>query len=97
MKHKVPQWSFNDAFSEEEMLGFDARIKRMLSHLIKGVPPSSEAGVVSPLTKGVPSLRIKDKGLRIFPTYTVEHKIDGLKVVLEYEKGLLKTAATPRK
>ncbi len=27
-------------------------------------------------------------------TYVVEHKIDGLKVVLTYEKGLLKTAAT---
>lgn len=28
------------------------------------------------------------------PTYTVELKIDGLKVVLTYEKGMLKTAAT---
>ncbi len=28
------------------------------------------------------------------PSYTVELKIDGLKVVLEYERGLLKTAAT---
>lgn len=28
------------------------------------------------------------------PTYTVEHKIDGLKIVLEYAGGLLKVAAT---
>lgn len=28
------------------------------------------------------------------PSYVVEHKIDGLKVVLEYEKGILKRAAT---
>src|SRR3989338_8354448 len=65
--HKVPQWSFNDAFTQEEIREFDARVKRMLK---------SESG--------------KD----LVPTYTVEHKIDGLKVVLEYEKGLLKTAAT---
>lgn len=28
--HKVPQWSLNDAFDEEEMREFDARIRRML-------------------------------------------------------------------
>lgn len=65
--HKVPQWSFNDAFSPEEMQDFDARVKRFLV----------QGGVKEPK-----------------PTYTVEHKIDGLKVVLEYEKGFLKTAAT---
>jgi DNA ligase (NAD+) len=61
--HKVPQWSFNDAFSEEDVLDFDKRVKRML-------------------------------GGKINPTYTCELKIDGLKVVFEYEKGLLKMAAT---
>ncbi len=25
MRHGVPQWSFNDAFSEEDMRDFDAR------------------------------------------------------------------------
>ena len=39
--------------------------------------------------------QIKEKyGKEIFPTYTAELKIDGLKVVLEYDNGLLKTAAT---
>ena len=28
--HKVTQWSFNDAFSEEDMKDFDERVKRML-------------------------------------------------------------------
>ncbi len=28
--HKVPQWSFNDAFTEEDMREFDARVKRFL-------------------------------------------------------------------
>lgn len=67
IRHKVPQWSFNDAFSPEEMREFDARVRRFLV----------QAGVSDP-----------------HPTYTCEHKIDGLKVVLEYENGLLKTAAT---
>ena len=67
VKHSVPQWSFNDAFSEEEMRDFDARVRRMLKN---------------------------ETGRDETPTYTCEHKIDGLKVVLTYEKGLLKTAAT---
>jgi len=67
VQHKVPQWSFNDAFSPEEMKEFDARVKRFLV----------QAGIKDPQ-----------------PTYTVEHKIDGLKVVMEYEQGFLKTAAT---
>lgn len=30
VKHKIPQWSFNDAFSEEDIEEFEARIKRIL-------------------------------------------------------------------
>jgi DNA ligase (NAD+) len=29
--HKVPQWSFNDAFTEEDMRDFDGRVSRMLN------------------------------------------------------------------
>ena len=65
--HKIEQWSFNDAFKEEDMIEFDARIKRMLK---------------------------KTTGKDINPKYTCELKIDGLKIVLEYEDGVLQTAAT---
>lgn len=61
--HKVAQWSFNDAFSEDDVRNFDVRVKKML-------------------------------GGKIVPTYTCELKIDGMKIVFEYEKGVLKTAAT---
>lgn len=61
VEHKVPQWSFNDAFTEEDMRNFDTRVKRILTKT---------------------------------PTYVCELKIDGLKVVLEYEKGMLIRAAT---
>ncbi|OHA79443.1 MAG: hypothetical protein A2747_03005 [Candidatus Yonathbacteria bacterium RIFCSPHIGHO2_01_FULL_44_41] len=67
IKHTVPQWSFNDAFSPDEMRGFDTRVKNMLA---------------------------KEYGRKITPSYVCELKIDGLKVVLMYENGLLVTAAT---
>ncbi|HEY4501476.1 MAG TPA: NAD-dependent DNA ligase LigA [Candidatus Paceibacterota bacterium] len=60
VRHKVAQWSFNDAFSPEDMQAWDARVRKVIAT----------------------------------SAYTCELKIDGLKVVLEYEKGELKTAAT---
>jgi DNA ligase (NAD+) len=65
--HKVTQWSFNDAFSEDDVRNFDTRVRRLLSASLG-----------------------KAAGL----TYVCELKIDGLKIVFEYEKGMLKTAAT---
>ncbi len=65
--HKVAQWSFNDAFSEEDMRDFDTRVKKMLA---------------------------TEYGKTVIPTYTAELKIDGLKIVFEYQKGKLVTAAT---
>jgi len=67
VRHEVRQWSFNDAFAEEDVRDFDARVKRFLK---------------------------QETGRDEYPTYTTELKIDGLKIVLSYEKGLLKTAAT---
>lgn len=69
VRHKIRQWSFDDAFSEQEMIDFDARIRRMLE---------------------------KSFGYRIAECveYTCELKIDGFKIILTYEKGILKTAAT---
>ncbi|MDO8561923.1 MAG: NAD-dependent DNA ligase LigA [bacterium] len=67
VRHKVAQWSFNDAFTPDEIRDFDGRVKRQLA-----LRSFSEAG----------------------PEYVCELKIDGLKIVLEYEKGLLKVAAT---
>lgn len=74
VRHKVLQWSFNDAFTADDMREFDARVKRMLG--LSTMPAHAEqAGGAS-------------------PTYLCELKIDGLKVVLEYQKGMLVTAAT---
>lgn len=61
ISHIVPQWSFNDAFDEDELRAFDERVRSALN--------SS-------------------------PAYVAELKIDGLKIVLTYEDGVLVTAAT---
>ncbi len=66
--HQVPQWSFNDAFSEEDIFDWEERI-----------------------------LKILEKELGTRPTdleYVCELKIDGLHMVLNYENGMLKGAAT---
>ncbi|MBI2004938.1 NAD-dependent DNA ligase LigA [Patescibacteria group bacterium] len=72
VRHAVAQWSFNDAFTPEEMREFDVRVRRMLSQ--------------------GESLGTKDSPWEI--EYTCELKIDGLKVVFTYKKGMLATAAT---
>ncbi len=67
VRHTVAQWSFNDAFSEDDMRDFDARVRKLVAEKF---------------------------GPAAAPTYTCELKIDGLKIVLTYEQGMLKTAAT---
>ena len=62
VSHKVKQWSFNDAFTLEDIRAFDRRVKKMLG---------------------------EDK-----VEYSVELKIDGLHIVLDYQDGLLLVAAT---
>jgi DNA ligase (NAD+) len=103
VRHTVPQWSFNDAFSEEEIREFDARTKRFLGQgKDKGETPDTSFGELL----GEPSGRVRGMGNRgivrrknvsgVEPslTYLCEHKIDGLKIVLTYEKGWLVLAAT---
>ena len=65
--HKIPQWSFNDAFTEEDLRSFDTRVKKILKTAL---------------------------GEETLPTYVGELKIDGLKIVLTYENGVLINAAT---
>ena len=68
--HKVRQWSFGDAFTEEDIKDFDERVKRMMEKELGHSMSKSEM------------------------EYVCELKIDGFKVVLTYENGILQTAAT---
>lgn len=67
VKHVVPQWSFDNVFTTEELARWEERLLRYLT------------------AEGVEAPR---------PTYVTEHKIDGLKIVLEYRAGVLYRAAT---
>lgn len=41
VRHEVAQWSFNDAFSEEDMRSFDTRVKKMLKEKLgRSVTPT---------------------------------------------------------
>lgn len=66
-RHKVPQWSFDNVFSFEELKKWEERNVNYLK---------------------------KEKGFLEKPTYFAELKIDGVKIVLYYEKGRLKNAVT---
>ncbi|MCA9354059.1 MAG: NAD-dependent DNA ligase LigA [Candidatus Kaiserbacteria bacterium] len=65
--HRVRQWSFDNVFTEEELIDWDARLKRWLRDADR---PQTEI------------------------EYVAEHKIDGLKLVIEYEAGKLVRCAT---
>ncbi|MDD5431320.1 MAG: NAD-dependent DNA ligase LigA, partial [Candidatus Pacebacteria bacterium] len=66
--HTVPQWSFNDGFTPDELRDFDKRVRKFLKE--------------------------QNGGKDIEPDYTAEPKIDGLHVVLTYEKGVFVSGAT---
>ena len=68
IRHRVKQWSLEDAFSEEEIRDYDQRVRKFI--------------------------REKTGEILTSISYTCELKIDGLHIVLTYEKGILNTAAT---
>jgi DNA ligase (NAD+) len=80
VKHVIAQWSFADAFSEEDIRAFDARVRREIQ---KALPKGRDEREPNSLLSDFSNF-----------SYVCELKIDGLKVVLTYEKGLLVTAAT---
>jgi len=81
--HQVAQWSFNDAFTEEDIRAFDERVRR-------GLGFRGETSARLPDGQG----SLKDSPRKSDLSYVCELKIDGLHIVLTYEKGLLTTAAT---
>jgi len=67
VKHVVRQWSFDNVFSEAELIEWDERLKRLIRDADQSVAKL---------------------------TYVAEHKIDGLKLVIEYRSGKLFRATT---
>lgn len=92
VRHAVRQWSFDDAFSLEEMKKWEEKVMRLIdkTHLASGHSPEFKDGKTplafghSPLEKG------EVKGVN----YCCEIKIDGLKIILTYVDGILVQGAT---
>jgi DNA ligase (NAD+) len=68
VEHKIPQWSFNNAFDEKDLIDFDNRVRKMFN---------------KNTSENISNIE-----------YVCELKIDGLKIVFEYENGILIRAAT---
>ena len=75
VKHRLRQWSLDDAFSLAELKDWEERNSKILAK--------------AKLSVG--QYKKYKKELKI---YAVEVKIDGLKIILEYKKGLLVQGAT---
>lgn len=67
VKHTVRQWSFDNVFSNDELLDWDFRLKKLIKDADQSVDQLS---------------------------YVAEHKIDGLKLVIEYKAGIFFQAST---
>jgi len=75
VKHRLRQWSLDDAFSLEELHDWEERNLKILAKKITNKEQFKK--LEKELTQ-----------------YTVEVKIDGLKIILEYKNGLLVQGAT---
>ncbi|MDD2766582.1 MAG: NAD-dependent DNA ligase LigA [Candidatus Moranbacteria bacterium] len=80
VKHQNRQWSFDDVFDFAELRAWDERIKRFLNKEVRNWKP----------VRSTDGLEIRNS----VPQYVCELKIDGLKAVLTYEKGILVRGAT---
>lgn len=83
VRHATRQWSFDDVFDLTELRAWDERLKRLLEKEVsQGQISNSPA---SPAGRQFPISNIE---------YVAELKIDGLKIVLTYENGVLVQGAT---
>ncbi len=66
VRHEVPQWSFNDAFTEEDIRAFVERVQKLV-RASRG--PTSERGEVEPLQLAHYTCELKIDGFKIVLTY----------------------------
>ena len=81
VRHEHRQWSLDDAFSFEELQKWEEKIL-------------ADAGEESRLDLSLADKSSNSSRLNLSLEYCAEIKIDGLKIILTYEKGLLVQAAT---
>jgi DNA ligase (NAD+) len=78
VKHAVKQWSFDDVFDADGLKKWDEKVRNFIKKAVPAGPCSARFHLAT------------DEKVE----YCCELKIDGLKVVLTYENGVLVQAAT---
>jgi DNA ligase (NAD+) len=86
VRHRVRQWSLDDAFDFSEVKKWEEKILRILTKQ----PTPKESKLPTGQATNLPRRQAGNQQLN----FCTEIKIDGLKIVLTYEKGLLIQAAT---
>jgi len=91
VRHPVPLLSLDNAFEQAELRDFDRRVQQLA-----GGAMSSATSIASEASRARSTGPGASSGHRGYGAldYVVEPKIDGLTVVLTYEKGLFTQAAT---
>jgi DNA ligase (NAD+) len=84
VRHQVRQWSFDDVFSLSELEAWDQKVRRLISKI----------QIIPNYVKSNPKSNPPAGGQNYFLEYMAEVKIDGLKVILNYEKGEFILGAT---
>lgn len=92
--HKVKQWSFNDAFTEDDIRDFDGRVMKFLKQAYEAGADASGQQFTKNELDAIGEILKNGSGGRSPKMYTCELKIDGLKIVFEYVDGQLVRAAT---
>jgi len=78
VKHKYKQWSFDDVFDKNELTEWQEKIIRLVKKKDLSLENFSSLEIIK----------------NIFQGYCCELKIDGLKIILVYKKGIFKQAIT---
>ena len=88
VRHQVRQWSFDDVFNREELEKWHDKVSRLWNKISENDGENQKSKIKNQ------NDNLKLKNIKDIIEYVCEVKIDGLKIILTYENGILLRAAT---